>query len=149
METYKGEQIKDLLPHRGSMLLVDEMILGEDNKATGVYTFKGTEWFFCGHYPDEPLVPGAILCEIMAQVSCGLLKSPVQAKTHGNPYLTNITKAVFRKKVCPGDKLVVEISFIQRKGPFWFVAGKAFIESEIEDEQRTLCAESELTFYCG
>jgi len=145
MEIYKDDRIKTLLPHRGSMLLVNEIILNDDGKVTGIYKFSGSEWFFDGHYPNEPLVPGVILCEIMAQVSCGLFKNSTQEKTQSNPYITGITKAVFRKKVKPNDKIIIETCFKQRKGPFWFVSAQTFIDKD----PRELCAEGEFTFYCG
>ena len=66
------EEIKGLLPHREPMLLVDELELGQDGTAHGKYRVRGDEFFLQGHFPGNPVVPGVILCEIMAQ-SCALL----------------------------------------------------------------------------
>ena len=98
------EEIKGLLPHREPMLLVDELELGQDGTAHGKYRVRGDEFFLQGHFPGNPVVPGVILCEIMAQ-SCALL---VGAEAVGKtPMYTGLDKVKFRNPVRPGDTVEV------------------------------------------
>ena len=102
------EEIKGLLPHREPMLLVDELELGQDGTAHGKYRVRGDEFFLQGHFPGNPVVPGVILCEIMAQ-SCALL---VGAEAVGKtPMYTGLDKVKFRNPVRPGDTVEVTASW--------------------------------------
>ena len=86
------EEIKQFLPHREPMLLVDEMVVNEDGTVVGKYHVRGDEFFLQGHYPGNPVVPGVILCEIMGQSSSLLVKDYLKGKT---PYFTGIDKTRF------------------------------------------------------
>jgi len=131
------EDIKKIIPHREPMLLIDEINISEGGTVAGKYYFTGDEWFFKGHYPDKPIVPGVIICEIMAQASCSIFLQEVQGKT---PYLISIANAKFRKTILPKDTINVICSIINVKGPFYYVKSKGFVND-------VLCAESELSFY--
>ena len=74
------EELKQILPHREPMLLIDEAELREDNLAVGKYTVKGDEWFLQGHFPGMPVVPGVIQCEMMGQTCCVLVSEMVKGK---------------------------------------------------------------------
>lgn len=131
------EEIKQLLPHREPMLLVDSITMDQTTgEARGTYHVRGDEWFLQGHFPGNPVVPGVILCEIMAQ-TCGiLLGDKLKGKT---PYYTGLDRVRFKNKVRPGD--VIEVSaYTQRsKGIFYFAKSSAYVEGK-------LCCEGNLSF---
>ena len=89
------EHLKNILPHREPMLLVDEASVC-DGVATGSYTVRGNEFFVNGHFPDAPVVPGVILCEMMGQSACLLV---AQSEQSGLPYFTGMNNVKFRQKV--------------------------------------------------
>lgn len=112
------EQLKKILPHREPMLLVDEAELTPAGTVRGSYAVRGDEWFLTGHFPGNPVVPGVILCEIMAQVSSVLVEEHLNGAT---PYFTGLDRVRFRRKVLPGDVLEVEGSLVKQKPPFYFI----------------------------
>ena len=78
------DEISKRLPHREAMLLLDSMTIRPDGTVEAVHGFRGEEWFFKGHFPQRPIVPGVIICEIMAQACCGLFSESMEGKI---PYL--------------------------------------------------------------
>ena len=130
------EEIKGLLPHREPMLLVDELELGQDGTAHGKYRVRGDEFFLQGHFPGNPVVPGVILCEIMAQ-SCALL---VGAEAVGKtPMYTGLDKVKFRGQVKPGDTLETECEITRQRGSFYFAKGKGSVNGKV-------CVSAEFSF---
>lgn len=130
------EEIKGLLPHREPMLLVDELELGQDGTAHGKYRVRGDEFFLQGHFPGKPVVPGVILCEIMAQ-SCALL---VGAEAVGKtPMYTGLDKVKFRNPVRPGDTVEVTASLERRMGNFFFAKAEARVGGK-------MCVQGHLSF---
>ena len=130
------EEIKKILPHRDSMLLLDsaEVI---DGKAHGVKTITGSEWFLQGHFPGNPVVPGVILCEIMAQSTCVLLASEMASEK--TPYFTGLNNVKFKNSVRPGDRFETECIIEKSKGPFFFCSGKGYVDGK-------LCVSAEFSF---
>ena len=122
------EEIKKILPHREPMLLVDTVEITEENKAVGTYTIKQDEWFLQGHFPGNPIVPGVILCEIMAQTCCVLFVDKIQGKT---PYYTGLNNVKFKNKVRPGDTVIMECSIMKQRHPFYFVEGKGYVDGKL------------------
>jgi len=115
------EDIMSILPHRGNMLLIDEAV-SENGVSHGKYTIRGDEWFLDGHFPGNPIVPGVILCEILAQSACVLLQGEIE--TGMTPYFTGITSARFKTPVTPGDTVETECQIVKSKPPFYFASGK-------------------------
>ena len=131
------EEIKDLLPHREPMLLVDEITVDEDGTAHGLYRVRGDEFFLQGHFPGNPVVPGVILCEIMAQ-ACGLLLGDeIKGKTP--VYTGHGQGAVPQCTVRPGDEIRVTARIERRMGNFFFAAAEAHVGDK-------LCVQGKLSF---
>ena len=134
------KDIMQILPHRPPMLLLDE---GElvDGVSICKYIVRGDEFFLQGHYPDNPVVPGVILCEMMAQASCLLLDSTGQRirPVDTVPYLTGMDKVKFKKKVVPGDCITLKSELIKQKSVFYFVKSAGYVNDE-------LCCQADISF---
>ena len=130
------EEIMAVLPHRGAMLLVDEAIL-DDGKARGKYCVRGDEWFFNGHFPGNPVVPGVILCEILAQSACVLLEGGIAKGA--TPYFSGIASARFKTPVKPGDTIETECVLTKTKKPFYFASGELRVGGKV-------CLKAEFSF---
>jgi 3-hydroxyacyl-[acyl-carrier-protein] dehydratase len=101
----------DLLPHRPPFLFVDELTeLTAGERVRGLWHLTGEEWFFAGHFPERPVVPGVLQIEALAQTgACAVL---AEEKFAGKiPYLTGVNAAKFRRPVEPGDTLEMEVTF--------------------------------------
>jgi len=101
----------DLLPHRPPFLFVDELAeLSPGERVRGLWHLTGEEWFFPGHFPERPVVPGVLQIEALAQTgACAVL---AEEKFAGKiPYLTGVNGAKFRRPVEPGDTLEMEVIF--------------------------------------
>ena len=122
------EEIKTILPHREPMLLCDEVYLDEDGKAKGSYTVSGDEFFLKGHFPGNPVVPGVMLCEMMAQVCCVLIADEAKDKT---PYFTGIEKVKFKNVVKPHDTVDFTCEIVNSKGPFYFAKGNGKVNGKL------------------
>ncbi len=135
------EKLKNILPHREHMLLVDEADITEDNMAIGKYFVRGDEFFLKGHFPDNPVVPGVILCEMMAQTCAVLLGEECRSKDGQSitPYFTGLNKVKFKKPVKPNDTVEFHCHIIKQKPPFYFASGKGFVEGK-------LCVSGEFSF---
>ena len=121
------DEIKQIIPHREPMLLVDEIEI-IDGVAVGSYTVRGDEHFLDGHFPGNPVVPGVILCEILAQSSCVLLDTSLRGQT---PYLVGMNNIKFKRPVAPGDTVRTECTLERVKGPFHFISGKLYVGDKL------------------
>lgn len=130
------EELKAFLPHRDPMLLVDEMELDADGVCHAKYLVKENEYFCTGHFPGNPIVPGVIQCEIMAQSCALLVKEDLQGKT---TLYTGIDKVRFKSIVKPGDLCEITARLLSRKGPMVFCQAELRVKGN-------LCCKGDLSF---
>jgi len=128
-------EIKDLLPHRYPFLMVDKIIAKTDMQIVGVKNVTANEPFFEGHFPGEPVMPGVLLVEAMAQTGGILVLSQLKGKF--STYFVRIDNVKFRKKVVPGDTLIFKLNLVSpiRRGialmkGVTYVGGKIVAEGE-------------------
>ena len=133
------KQIMEILPHRAPFLLVDRIDQLEPGKrAVGCKAVSYNEPFFAGHFPQEPVMPGVLICEALAQVGAVALLSCEEYKGK-LAFFGGINKARFRQKVVPGDVLRLETELIKIKGPVGIGRAVAYKDGKV-------CTEAELTF---
>lgn len=121
------EEIKEILPHREPMLLVDDIIKNDDGTVTGVYTVRGDEFFLQGHFPDMPVVPGVILCEMAAQSSCMLMAEAVKGKITLYAGMNNVK---FKAPVRPGDTAYFTCAKMRSMGPVHFIKAEGKVNGK-------------------
>lgn len=130
------EEIMKILPHRDHMLLLND-VEKKDGTAIGHYTIGGDEFFLKGHFPGNPMVPGVILCEILAQSACILMEDVM---SEGKlPVYTGLNNVKFRSPVRPGSTVETQCQIKRAKHPFYFAEGTVTAEGK-------LCATAEFSF---
>lgn len=127
------KEIMSLLPHRYPFLLVDRVLeLEPEVKAVGIKNVTINEPFFTGHFPNNPVMPGVLIIEAMAQVA-GILafKSGMSSMS---VYFMSIDKVKFRKPVFPGDQLRFEVNVTHKRGNVWKFRGNALVDGKLTSE---------------
>jgi 3-hydroxyacyl-[acyl-carrier-protein] dehydratase len=134
-----GNEIESLLPHREPFLFVDEILSADKEKIVAKHVFTEKEFFFKGHFPEYPVVPGVILVETMAQSGgAGLRKLGILG---GDAlfFLGSVDKVKFRRQVRPGEKVRSEIENLRISPKMIKQAGKAYVGDELAAEAEWLC----------
>ncbi|MDI6779457.1 MAG: bifunctional UDP-3-O-[3-hydroxymyristoyl] N-acetylglucosamine deacetylase/3-hydroxyacyl-ACP dehydratase [Bacteroidota bacterium] len=127
--------IKKILPHRYPFLLIDKIVdFKLDESIVGIKNVTVNESFFEGHFPGQPVMPGVLIIEAMAQTGGILLLNGVENPGAKLVYFMSINNAKFRKPVLPGDQLVFEVKLINRRSKIAFVHGKAFVDGNLVAE---------------
>lgn len=125
------EEIMEIIPHRYPFLFADKVEIIESGvKGIGYKNVTMNEYYFQGHYPNMPVMPGVIIIETMAQIGAVILLSheDFQGKV---PYFAGINKFRFKRKVVPGDTLKIEVEITKLRGSIGIGEGKAYVDGKV------------------
>lgn len=129
------QEVLDTIPHRPPFLFVDEIVELRENGATCSRTLRADEFFYAGHYPENPITPGVLLCESVFQTGAIYLAKKLQADgtdaAAKTPVLCRIEEAKFKNMVFPGDTITIEVSFVEKLQDFYFMSGKVLKEGKV------------------
>lgn len=143
MGTMNVEQIRNYLPHRYPFLLVDRVLEYEVGKSlTAIKNVTVNEPWVNGHFPDQPIMPGVLVIEALAQAT-GLLgfrtmgEEPQQDTLY---MLVAVDNARFKQPVVPGDQLVMKVELLKRKGIMWVFNAEAYVDDKLAVSAELMCA---------
>lgn len=142
MKSLNINQIKDLLPHRYPMLLVDKVIDWEAGKRiTAIKNVTANEEFFNGHFPNKPVMPGVLMIEAMAQTAAILSFLTMEQKPDDKTlvYFLGIDGARFKRPVGPGDQLVMDVEITKVARGIWKYQAKATVDGQLAVEGELMC----------
>jgi 3-hydroxyacyl-[acyl-carrier-protein] dehydratase len=132
-------EIENLLPHREPFLFVDKIIEATQEKIVAEHTFSEKEFFFRGHFPEYPVVPGVILIETMAQSGGAGLRKLGALGADGLFFFATADKIKFRRQVRPGDVVRSEIENLRVSPKMIKQRGKAYVGDELAAEAEWMC----------
>jgi len=133
MTNINKDQIKNLLPHREPMLLIDELRdIKKLHSATAVVNVKKDSFFVQGHFPEQPVMPGVLIVESFGQAAAALTAHGLDKSTYEDKlvFLMSIEKARFRNPVIPDCELLLKIEAIRSHGKVWKYKGDAFVNEK-------------------
>lgn len=138
---YNIEQIKQIIPHREPMLMVDAITEMDQQNGTvvGVKQFTGEEEFFKGHFPGNPVVPGVFLIEALAQTGAVAILSREEYRGKTG-YFASWDKIKFRRKVLPGDTVTLKVQLVRIRGKIVVADGVAYVGDEKAAQGTFTCA---------
>ena len=129
------EAIKAILPHRPPFLFVDEVLEISNDRILAKKNVKEDEYFFTGHFPGEPIMPGVLMVEAIAQAGGVML---LRSRRNAIPLFMAIDKVRFRKIVKPGDTLILEVRLVQDRGKVVKITGTAKVNDTLACEATIL-----------
>ena len=133
MEKLNKDQIRDLLPHREPMLLIDELFdIKKLSSATALVKVRKDSFFVQGHFPSNPVMPGVLIVESFGQAAAALTASGLDKSTYENKlvFLMGVEKARFRNPVIPDCDLILKIDAIRSHGRVWKYRGEAYVNDQ-------------------
>lgn len=124
--------VEQAIPHRQPFLLIDRVVdIVPSQSATGIKCVSSGEGYFAGHFPGNPVMPGVLIIEAMAQTAACLVSRSLQDQTKGMlVFLTTVDKAKFRQPIRPGDRAELKIAKIGGKSSLWKFRGEAVVEGK-------------------
>ena len=132
--------IQEILPHRYPFLLVDKIIeLEPRQRIVGIKQVTINEYFFQGHFPDAPVMPGVLQIEALAQVGAILALREFEDRNSKIPFFSGIEQARFRRPVVPGDTLTLEVTAIRIGSKVQKMRGEAKVDGQITAEAEIMC----------
>ena len=131
--------IREILPHRYPMLLVDAILELEAERIVGIKNVTVNEPFFSGHFPDFPVMPGVLIVEAMAQVAGVLVLKSIPDRHKKLVLLASVEQAKFRRPVLPGDQLRIEMKVTKRKASVAKMYGTAVVDGNVVAEAEVMC----------
>lgn len=137
-------QIQELLPHRYPFLLVDKVIECEPGVSlVGIKNVTFNEPFFQGHFPQQPIMPGVLIMEALAQATALLISQSDENLRKGTTYyLAGIDNARFKRQVVPGDQLKLDVKYLKHKRHLWSFECRAEVDGELAASAQIMCAVS-------
>jgi 3-hydroxyacyl-[acyl-carrier-protein] dehydratase len=133
------QAIRDILPHRYPMLLVDAIVELEEDRIVGIKNVTMNEPYFVGHFPDFPVMPGVLVVEAMAQVAGVLVLKSIPDRKNKLVLLASIEEAKFRRPVLPGHQLRIEMKVTRRKASVAKMHGQATVDGVVMAEAILMC----------
>ena len=133
MDKLNKDQIRNLLPHREPMLLIDELYdINKLTSATALVKVRKDSFFVQGHFPENPVMPGVLIVESFGQAAAALTASGLDKSTYENKlvFLMGVEKARFRNPVIPDCELILKIEAIRSHGKVWKYKGEAFVKEK-------------------
>ena len=131
--------IRDILPHRYPMLLVDAILELEEDRIVGIKNVTANEPFFEGHFPDFPVMPGVLIIETMAQVAGILVLKSIPDRHNKLVLLASVEEAKFRRPVLPGHQLRIEMKVTRRKASVAKMQGTVTVDGLVVAEAILMC----------
>jgi beta-hydroxyacyl-ACP dehydratase FabZ len=140
------KEILKHLPHRYPFLLVDRIIeMDGAERIVGIKNVSFNEYFFQGHFPNRPVMPGVLICEAMAQVGAILAQSARGGMNDHKVFvLTGLDNVKFKRPVEPGDQLRLELTALKRRGSFWKMQGTATVDGKVVAQAEISAMEIEM-----
>jgi beta-hydroxyacyl-ACP dehydratase FabZ len=137
----KIREILEIMPHRYPFLLVDRIVeFDGQSRMVGIKNVSFNEPFFTGHFPENPVMPGVLVLEALAQVGVILLFIADENRGSKLVYFSGIDSCRFRQPVVPGDQLRLEVTSIKRRGNYFKMKGEALVDGALVAEAELSCA---------